>query len=409
MIFWVFINLSKIIFFNKNFSIEEKLFITSIILSILVYLIDSMFNFPFDRAVQQMHLVFVLSVGILVAKSKLVSLKTYFFKYTLLAFILLIPINIYSSSRLMVSSRHQAILLRQFNLDDYSTPSIERVEEFEMDYKNLTGTAMPMVTIKGLYYLKNQRYLESIKDLKKGIKHNPYIYINESFLGYAYSQIGKNDSAVYYSKKAFKNTPNNIIHYANYLYSMSVAEDSIGIKEAYQSVAKKNKIPEHDELYLLAMANIIDPENTEFVLDDFDLDIQAGNDRLKKGYYVLKVGELDMYNADEFYQKAMYYFEQEVYDLALENFIEASKLNEYELVYKENIANTYLRLGEEELALETLNNLINIDKYQAPKAFYLRGLILFEQGNTKNACLDLIEAKNAGMFDNTNLFDLMCN
>lgn len=407
----IFYMVFTIIFFilNKKAKKEEKLFLSAFLLAIIVYLIDSMFNFPFDRAVQQMHLMFFLSVAIFISKSKKIRINYSNFKAPLLILIILTPLNIYSSSRLMISSRHQAILLRQFNLDDYSKPPIEEVEKFEMTYKNLTGTSMPMVTIKGLYYLKNEKYNESIKYLKQGIKHNPYIYINESFLGFAYSQLEEHDSAVYYSKKAFKNTPNNIIHYANYLYSMSRAKDSFGIKEAYKSIQFNYKTSEHDELYLLAMASIIDSDNTSFVLDDFDLNIQAGNDRLKKGYYVLKVGELEMYEADEFYQKGMYYFENGNFDLALENFINASNINQFELVYKENIANTYIRLGLDDKALETLNNLINVDNYTGGKAFYLRGLLLYQKGDSQNACKDFVIADKSGLFQNTNLLNLFCN
>ena len=40
-------------------------------------------------------------------------------------------------------------------MSDYSTPSLEVIDKFEMNYKSLSATALPMSTFKGLYYLKN--------------------------------------------------------------------------------------------------------------------------------------------------------------------------------------------------------------------------------------------------------------
>ena len=197
------------------------------------------------------------------------------------------PISLYSSSRLVVSSQHQAIFLKQFNIGDYSTPSLDVIDKFEMNYKSLSATALPMSTIKGLYYANNGKYREAIPLFKKGIEANPYIYISESFLGYTYNVLKMPDSGLYYTKKAFDNMPKNSIHYANYVNALVQMKDSITIKNVYQSLEVNNptRDPVYDQVYLMAMAEITDPESTDFTLSDIDIDIESGNDRLKKGYY----------------------------------------------------------------------------------------------------------------------------
>ena len=90
-------------------------------------------------------------------------------------------------------------------------------------------------------------------------------------------------------------------HYANYINSLVQFNDSITIKKVFESIDidPLDRDNLYDEVYLLAMAKITDPDNTEFTLSNIDIDIQSGNDRLKKGYYTLRVGEDLMYEADE--------------------------------------------------------------------------------------------------------------
>jgi len=380
-----------------------------LIISFIVYLIDSSFNFPFARTIQQMHLLFLLAISI-----NVLNLKKINFQQTnliVLVIIVLTPISIYSSSRLLVSSQHQAILLRQFNKSDYSTPSLEVIDKFEMNYKNLSATALPMSTIKGLFYARNDKFREAIPLFKKGIEANPYLFVSESFLGYTYNVLNMPDSALYYTKIAFDNMPKNSIHYANYINALVQMKDSITIKNVYQSleVLDPDRDPLYDQIYLTAMGQITDPENTDFSLSDIEIDVQSGNDRLKKGYYTLKVGESQMYRADEFYQYGMIRFEEENYKSAAEFFIEADSINPYELVYKENAANSLIRFGDDLSALKLLNDLIDNFNSRSPKAHYLRGLILLEQeGKKDQACLDLKYANENGLLDGTRIYDILC-
>ena len=387
---------------------ETKLFSAFLIISFIVYLIDSTFNFPFDRAIQQIHLFFLLAISINFLNLK--KINSPFTSFIVLLILVLTPLSIYSSSRLLVSSQHQNIFLYHFNNDDYSTPSLEVIDKFEMNYKSLSATTLPMSTFKGLFYLKNDRIREAVPLFKKGIKANPYLFISESFLGYTYNVLEMPDSALYYTKKAFDNMPKNPAHYANYINSLVQFNDSITIKKVFESIDidPLDRDNLYDEVYLLAMAAVTDPSNTDFTLSNIDIDIQSGNDRLKKGYYTLRVGEDLMYEADELYQIGMFYFEEENFKAAVDYFIEADNINPYELVYKENAANSLMRDGDDIGALKILNDLIDNFDSKSAKAFYLRGLILFEQGKKDQACSDLKYAYDNGLLAGTSLYDLMC-
>ena len=307
----------------------------------------------------------------------------------------------------MRASQQQGIFLKAFNNGDYSSPPLAVIDQFEMKYPSLSPTTLPMSTIKGLYYIHREKYREAIPMFRKGIKDNPYLHISESFLGYTLDMLGEIDSASYFTKKAYEYMPKNQIHYANYINSLYQLRDSLTIKEVFSSLPT-DKPSYFDEIYLLTMSKIVDPGNTDFTLSGLDLNIQSGNDRLKRGYYNLQVGESKMFKADEYGQIALYYFQEENFLAAAEYFINADKLNPFELTYKENAANALLKIGNDVRALKILNDLIDNYNSSSPKAFYLRGLTLYSMGKKDEGCMDLKYAFDQNLISDLRLYQLAC-
>ena len=191
---------------EKNPKRENNFIYFIILLSISTYLIDALFNFPFARVVSQIYLMFFLAVSINILEIKNTN-NLEFSKLPILIVLLLMPLSIYSSVKLYVSSEDQLILLKQFNNQDFSYPDLEVLDKMEMDYTSLSATTIPMYTFKGLYYQDQGNHEQAIEFFRKGIKVNPYLYISESFMGRSFYYLKELDSAEYYTKKAFKNLP----------------------------------------------------------------------------------------------------------------------------------------------------------------------------------------------------------
>ena len=393
-------------FFDDKIDNDSKLFSIFLITSIIVYLIDSMFNFPFDRAVQQIHLSFLLAIVITHYKLNSITFKHKFFLIVII--ILLSPISIYASYRYYISSTHQMELVKQFNRQDFSTPPLDVINQYDYKIKTLSATSLPMNTIRGLYHLNNDKLEDAVVYFREGIKANPHIYITESFLGYTLDKLEQNDSALYYTKLAYENMPNNPVHFAHYINSLVQSKDSLQIKQAYNSIKDKISNQLYTEVYLIAMSQITNPDNKLFTLEDIDFNYETGNDRLKKGYYLFQVGEDNMYLADYNYQQGLKFFENEQFEEAYKFFQEASEINPYEYAYKENTANTLMRLGRDDDALQILNQLINEDKNISAKVFYLRGLILYSKNQKEDACHDLKYANDTGFLGETKVFEVLC-
>ena len=79
------------------------------------------------------------------------------------------------------------------------------------------------------------------------------------------------------------------------------------------------------------MADIINKDDSNFLLEDFEFNAQSDNDNLKLNYYTLKIGENDMYTAAQFNEFGNLYFEDKNYANAEYAFEKASEINLYEL------------------------------------------------------------------------------
>jgi len=104
----------------------------------------------------------------------------------------------------------------------------------------------------------------------------------------------------------------------------------------------------------------------------------------------------------------LYFFEQENYTAAANYFENANRVNPYELAYKENAANAYLKIGNDQRALELLNELIDNYDSESAKAHYLRGLTNYSMGNIEIACEDLKYAYDNGLINNLKVYQVAC-
>jgi tetratricopeptide (TPR) repeat protein len=196
------------------------------------------------------------------------------------------------------------------------------------------------------------------------------------------------------------------VHFANYSINLVHRGDSIGLKKAYEKA--KFKYDLHDEIYLMAIADIIDVDQNNFALENFKLNPQSFNLNMKKGYYTLKIGRKDMMNAASFHEIGDYYFKQNNYVSSLEFFEKAVNLNPYELTYRENLANTHLKLGNFQTAADILTELIDVDGSTSIKVKYLRVLAYLNLKDFTTACKFIEEIKDNVLVEDIEL-ERFCN
>lgn len=382
---------------NKDFSYESIL-----IAAITVYLFDSLFNFPTSRPYAQLTFLFLCCISILHLKIKPFKLVFKKYKFLIILFLALIPFSIYASARVYVSSVQQFVLLRMYNSANIEI-DLDALDTYEMDYPSITATTVPLKAMKGFFYIKNNAVEEGIELLHEGRKYNPYLFFSDAWLSQAHYQLENIDSSLYFAKRAYKQIPNNILHFAQVAQAHMKLKDSVALKEFYENHEKKD--PNHEEFYMTAMAAIIDKDETGFVEGAEDL---YSSDLSKKAFFTLNVGYEETMRAATLHALGEDLFEQGKYQEAALAFDEAGSINKFELPYRENAANAYIRNGNKTKALEILNRLINEDKTKSPRTFWLRGLLIYESGNKIEGCKDLIQVKESKWINNPELFQQLC-
>lgn len=357
-----------------------------------VYFCDAMLNFPFARPIQQINYFGLLAISSLELKSKL---KLSFLskrklipvcKSILILLLILSPFILYSSLRVYKAYTEHYFLLGYFNYNKY-TADIDKILDYEDQYPDILSTTIPTQTLKGMFYVRQQEdYKKAIPFFKKGMQINPYLKLSESMLGFCYLMENKIDSAVYYSGNAFDKMPNNPIHFAHYIISLSAKKDTLKINEARKKITKIND-EVIDQLYLQSMSKILDKDRSKIVLNNINKKIlNTDNDKLKKSYYILEYGKEIVFKAAVSHAKAEELFKNKEFLKAAQKFEEASKLNPLEIPYVENAANAYMQAGEDQKAFDIADNFLsNVDKNNM-KMLYIKTLILLTREDYEQAC-----------------------
>ena len=380
-----------------------------ILLSIAGYMMDSFLNFPFSRPIQLMQ----LFICVLILKY-LINAKNSFYKVKMssgliiLILFFLIPLNIYSSGRLYKSNREQFILLGQFNANKLIEP-LENVLNFEEDFPNLSGTTIPLSTFKGMYLNENRKYNEAIPYFKKGMIENPYLPVSEAFLGWAYLNLNKLDSALYYTSKAFNKSSNNSIHYAYYMSSLALLKDTLSIEKVYNKMKTISKEEFVDNVYYVSLSTVLGKSNSDEIVSKANKRLLETKDQAAiRGIYFLNFGEENTLKALEAHKIGLKYFENKQYESAAILFEKAAELNNLEAPYFENAANANLKIGNIDKAIFYLDNVLKKLNPKSPKANYLKALILIKNEELDKACDLLLIANKNGHPNAMSVFTYYC-
>ena len=383
IIFYIVFKLIKQILKKRSLN-KDYLFEIILLISISSYLFDCLLNFPTARPLQQINLFLILAVAIIVLKNEIGEFNLYFKKPQILFLLLLLPLSIYSSLRLYQSSLDQKIILYKYNTAEFSIDKswLDQVDE---TYPSLAATSIPIKAFKAYFYMRNGLDREALDLFNESRELNPYVYFTEGWKSLIYLKLNKPDSARYYSQIAYNKIPNNLVHYGHLIQSMVMEKDSIAVKNLFMNHEKK--LPEHKQMYLLAISEIIDKDSEGFALNDFNVMEFSGDRNSMIGYYSLKVGYDAAISAAKYHVLGEYAFERKDYKGALTNFKMASELNPFEIPYQENLANTYLQLFKNNEAVEVINE-IEKTSTLTYKMRYIRALALISQGDNFNACKD---------------------
>jgi tetratricopeptide (TPR) repeat protein len=213
-------------------SIDFPLYLI-IALAFLVFIGDSMFNFPRARAINMSNLIYLYSFFI-VELEKEKFIKTFNLNSLWIKIILsiLLSFTVFLSILLFINSKQQLILLQDFNITRYFNRDLKEIEKINHKFPTLTHTTISLASTKANYY-SNQDSLIRAKELFfLGNKMNPYLGDSDIGLAKIYLRENKLDSAYFYSKRAVEKLPYNQLHIAIHQDILSRLEDKKYLNEA---------------------------------------------------------------------------------------------------------------------------------------------------------------------------------
>lgn len=373
-------------------------------LIVLVYLIDANLNFPISRPLIQIQFLFFLSfIYTNYQNRSFIVLK--FPKIFLLILTLLAGFSSYSSFKVYKSFSLQQYLLSDFKDQNYDTP-LDIIEQINDEFPNITVTALPIKSLKANYY-SNDSIINRLLDLS--IHDNPYIKYPQALKSIRFKTNKQLDSSLYFAKDAFHGLPNNELHTATYLSILTTIGDSIAIDSLYDHIIKMNSYNMWNA-YLLSNLEL-NRGKSEFVQNIFETANKLyPEDEVFKLYKIrYLVGDSIINIANKFSKLASKQFDIKDYNISAENYLKASSLIPQDPSYIENAAHAYYMLNNTNMALKLFDSVINHYDSRSGKAYYLKGLLVFETTRSvKNACSLFDLAIEKGNTDAEKAKNLIC-
>lgn len=335
------------------------------LLILVVYLIDTLFNFPLHRPTMQ--IIFCFCIVLTILNSEFIG--SHLYKYTKVAivgFIFFACFLFYFSFLSFKSSKLERIILT-----NSASISPQEIVSQLPKYPNLGVYGIPFAQYAGIkFYLDNQ-YPDAITYLKQAKKLNPFAE-SYYYLHLICKNKGQVDSAYYYINESFKMRPRYDSYFYNYLDMAKIKKDTSAILRGHTIYNKLNKSPFNwrftsDQLYdsnygLNKVIQFLDKGLIEFPGDKSLIEHKLSFVAHK--YYE----KLDYKNAILYYDKVL-------------------QLNPNNSLIAKNAGNCYVVLGDFKKAIYYLNKALTSTNPETDgKAEFLLGFCYMKLNQKSNAC-----------------------
>jgi len=389
--------LIKKILIEKN---KEYFFYSFLVLSILIYLWDSLINFPRLRPYSQMNVLFIFSLISMKINRNHTIFSANPKKLFLLFLLFLVPLN-YLHARVFKSYKEIFYLYYDFNVNGLNLElSSDEVKDFEENIPNITNTTIPIKLSKANYYLQEKKYGKALELIYSGQKYNPHLGFGDYLLSKVYYEQNKKDSALYFIEKAFSKVPKNSAHVVLYQTILNELNNFEKEEEVFESVKNLNhELIWSNHFFILLKRrekynykfNSHDIENIENAVNLFP------KNPLFKSFSLLKdgndssiiVSKLDVLASSEYKNKN--------YIKAIEYWEKASEIVPLEDSYILNIALSFCQINQYYKAIEKLKVIETRKTKSSDGQFeFISGVALNGIGSLELACKYIRASKAKG-------------
>jgi tetratricopeptide (TPR) repeat protein len=206
---------------------ENKTLALVVILILIAYGIDTSLNFPLYRPTMQLGFSFLMALTIINrlnnSEAIILSIKKIKLFFPVPALITTyFTFLTFNASQL--ESEIKADIVKQ-----KSKLSANYVLSKLPQYSNIGATGDPFLEYLAIYLYKEKKFRAATKVFDLSATLNPYLGRSEHYKSYMATLTKQNDSALYYSKKAFCWRPRNINYYQKTINLCSLKKDTTEI------------------------------------------------------------------------------------------------------------------------------------------------------------------------------------
>ncbi len=389
---------------------KKDLFYLMVFASILVYLFDSLFNFPIARPISQLFLILVFSLIIALSKTqtvKILSLRS--FKIIISGILI-----IFSSLSIYSSYKNYSSLVDQYGLWlDYMGLSKEKffsskdIDFVQETFPNITATSIPISVMKAIYFIQEKKYNQAIKRLLEK-NDNPYLGIREAQIGQAYHGLKIQDSAYKYFKMAFHKIKNNEAHSTNFINQLRIRKDIDELEYTFNSIKYKTKLVWKS--YFNAKSEIVGTGNNNLIKQiDSIIKIFPDDNDFKELKKFIKIGKANTSKSVELALNGEKYFKEKKYEIAIEFYLKAIKIDPEEYAYYESTALSYQKLGNTKNAYKYFDIVIDSLNPKTGKSEFYKGVNLIKDKEYDKGCYLIKKSIEYNFVGAKEVFKNYCN
>ena len=290
--------------------------------------------------------------------------------------------------------------------EDYT---IEDILSVDSSLPNITVSTVPLEVLKAQLLLIDGFESDTLlKMIDQGEKANPYLQYSNSLRAIYYANKKIFDSLKKYSKIAYYNMPNHVLHINIYLDVIEHTKDSLELEKAFKEI--KNPRLEFTKRYLKSLTKIKSKfsESDKIFADSLNKNF-AKNKYLGLYSKLFSVGKENVYEGYNLSKQAEEFFKNKDYLNAGIYFENATKSNPIENSYYENAANSYMQAGKDDKAIRILLDQLNRLNPDTGKSEYLLGILYIGQKENKSGCEYLYKSTEKGFEIPKEIFNKFCN
>lgn len=373
-IFLLVINL-KTSFKTKDKEIKNVALL--ILLLIIVYGVDALFNFPFYLPTMQLCFCFLVvftlvnNVGI---KETEKADKRLFIGLIVLG---LIPLY-FTYYAYQTSHLEYLIQTDNINFEPSGVLNGNDVVSRNPKIPNVFQSAESFVEYAGIYYFREKEYDTAIKLLDSANKINPYMGRPDFYKYLIATETAKADSAYIYIKRAFYNRPVNDLFYDKALIMATAKRDTFEILKMYNNYAL---IPHKSGSWAKAFTALSNSGYSKNRLNEFE---QIADKNFPKDSVVSQA--INAIKITNFIIKGQALFAEGKYDMALQSYNEGLKLEPKNIYILQNIGFYYYNLNKPNEAISYFKQALDKPGLNDGKTQFFIGMSYLRINDKDSAC-----------------------